>query len=423
MYVRRGDLALAAQTISGVADDPGVTPELALRFAHVLGSDDPALATRLWRRAVRQELEPRLLPVAFSIARRLAIGPESAPIVQRMLASAVPREGVTEEATIVAMSIDQVREFLQARRAEMERFARLHEVGTVPLHLLAPQIGWSLPRLFHEMPLRRERTGVAAGLLHAAHGGRAIAERFPDDPSTWRLHLDVTSVLLAHHIGLLDAVERCFRPLRVPSHLVPALLAMRGDLLDGNPLEVDAAREIVAAADAKHIRLISLSQDTADDNRVSMLLERAAAMGGLALTWNDDVRSAIAIGKPAVNISAVVAGLEGTGEITSAKAGEARARLGVAGAEAPLGGMVAKGSTLLCHANTIHELAQAGLLQAACRALHVHAEDDFIAGLRARLLDDGDRTETARWLDELRERLNRGIQDGTYELLPIVPVL
>jgi hypothetical protein len=43
MYVRRGDLAQAAQTISGVADDPDVTPELALRFAQVLGSDDPAL--------------------------------------------------------------------------------------------------------------------------------------------------------------------------------------------------------------------------------------------------------------------------------------------------------------------------------------------------------------------------------------------
>jgi tetratricopeptide (TPR) repeat protein len=423
MYVRRGDLALAAQTISGVADDPDVTPELALRFAQVLGSDDPTLATKLWRRAVKQELDPRLLPVAFSIARRLAIGPESAPIVQRMLASAVPREGATEEATVVAMSIDQVREFLQARRAEMERFSRLHEVGTVPLHLLAPQMGWSLPRLFHEMPLRRERTGMAAGLLLAEHGGRAIAERFPDDPGTWRLHLDVTSVLLAHHIGLLDAVERCFRPLRVPSHLVPALLAMRGDLLDGNPLEVDAAREIVGAAAANRIGLISVGQDTGESGRLGLLLERAAEMSGMVLTWDNDARSASANGKPAINISGVVAGLEGFGEITSTEADEARARLGVAGTEAPVGGVVAKGSALLCHANTIQELSQAGLLEAACRALHINAEDDFIAGLRARLLDDEARTETARWLDDLRERLNRGIQDGTYELLPIVPVL
>ena len=423
MYVRRGDMALAAQTISGIADDPNVTPELALRFAHLLGIDDPTLATRLWRRAVEQELELRLLPAAASIARRLAIGPESAPIVQRMLASAVPREGATEEATVVTMSIEQLLEFLQARRAEMERFACLHEAGTVPLHLLAPQMGWSLPRLFHEIPLRRERTGTAAGLLLAAHGGRAIAEHFPDDPSTWRLHLDLTSVLLACHLGLLDAVERCFRPLRVPSHLVPALLAMRGALLDGDPMQGDAAREILAATKANRIHIISHVQDTAAPDRVGMLLKRAAAMSAIALAWDDDARSASANGKPVINISGVVASLERFGEITSAEAGEARARLGAAGTEAPISGVVAKGSALLCQANTIQELARAGLLQAACRAFHIHAEDDFIASLRATLLDDEARTETARWLDEVRDRLNRGIQDGTYELLPIVPVL
>lgn len=421
MYVRRGDLALAAETISGVVDDAVITPEQALHFAHVLGSDAPAVATKLWRRAVAQELEPRLLPVALGIAHRLAIGPESAPIVRRMAASAVPMGGATEQAAVISMSIDQMLEFLRARRAEVERLAGLHETGTVPLHLLAPQMGWSLARLFHEAPLRQERTASASGIFLAAHGGRTAADRIPDDPKDWRLHLDVTAVLMAQHLGLLDGVERCFRPLRVSSHLVSTLLSMREELLDGSPTEAGAAREIIAAVEARLILPIPSDHDVATSGLVGTLLDRASVVGGIALTWDDDARAAVAMGQAAVNLSGVVASLERMGEITPVEAANARARLGTAGAEIPVGGMLERGSALLCHWNTIQELAQAGLLKAACRTLRMHADEGFIAELRAGKLDGEARAETAAWLDELRGRLNRGIQDGTYELLPIMP--
>jgi hypothetical protein len=37
--------------------------------------------------------------------------------------------------------------------------------------------------------------------------------------SDWRLHIDVTAILIAAHIGILDYVEKAFKPLRLPSHL------------------------------------------------------------------------------------------------------------------------------------------------------------------------------------------------------------
>ena len=422
MYVRRGHLTLAAKTISPVADDPGITPRVALRLARLLGTEDRTIATLLWRRAVAQDLNADLLPQALDVARRLALGPESAPVVERMAANAVPIGGTTERAPIMSMSIEQLREFLLARKDEMQRFVELHEKGTVPFHLLAPQAGWSLARLFHEAPLLRERAPSSPGLLLAGHGGRAVATSFPHDLRTWKLHLDVTAVLMAHHLGLLDAIERCFRPLRVSSHLVPTLIEMSSDLLDGDPVAVEAAQQITEAVAVGNVFVLPSGGATTVSEPPETLVGRAATSGATVLLWDSNARAAHADGHAVTNPSGIAASLELLGEVTPETALEARRRLGVAGTEPPVGAHTIRGVDLFCHANTIQELARAGLLTSACRAFRVHIEAGVLTHLREQLLEHNRRSETLAWLDELRDRLSRGIEDGTYELLPIVPV-
>ena len=422
MYIRRGDLALAADAIAGIVDAPSVSPEQALRFAYVLGDDAPAVATRLWRRAVAQDIEAELLPTAVTIAHRLALGPESAGIMARMAAQAVPMGDDTRQAHVVSMSMDQVLEFLRARRDEMERFARLHEAGTVPMHLLAPQMGWSFARLFHEAPARRERTGSTGGMLLAVHGGRSAGQA-PSEPIAWRLHVDVTAILMAHHLGVLDAVERCFRPLRISSHLVPSLIAMRSELLDGNPEEADATRAIISAVDAGRILLADQGDGNATvASSADALLDTAAALEGVALLWDEDARAAVSAGGAAVNLPGIVQGLRKMGEIDGVEASEALVRLGTEGRAAPVGDSLGAGAVLVCHANTIQELARAKLLAPACRAFSVHSERSYVSHLRAGHLNASDQRATTAWITGLLDRLNRGNQDRTYELLPAMRV-
>ena len=418
MYIRRGDLALAADAIAGIVDDPGVTPEQALRFAYVLGNDAPAVATRLWRRAVAQEIEAELLPTAITIAHRLALGPESTGIMARMAAQAVPMGEDSRQAHVVSMSVDQVLEFLRGRRNEMERFARQHEAGTIPVHLLAPQMGWSLARLFHEAPARRERTGSTDGMLLAAHGGRTAGQA-PQDPGAWRLHVDITAILMAHHLGVLDSVERCFRPLKVSSDLVPSLIAMRSELLDENPDEAEATRDIISQVDAGRVLLADQGDGSATiAASAGALLDAAAALDGAALLWDEDARAAVAAGAAAVNLPGIVQSLFEMAEIDGVQASDSLVRLGTEGRAAPIGCSLGAGAVLVCHANTIQELARAKLLEPACRAFSVHSERSYVSHLRAGQLDGSNRRATADWVTDLLNRLNRGIQDRTYELLP-----
>lgn len=419
LYLRRGDLSSAARAISSVAADPRLMPEHALRYARLLGKDRPELGRLLWRRAIASPMDDALLPTAFDVARNLSIGAEAAFVVQRMAASAVAINGRTDSASVVSLSIDQLSEFLSERRAEMEHLAGIYANGGGMLHLLAPAMGLSFARLFHGDLQRRERAEPIGGFLPAAYGGRPPRAEFPDDPSSWRLYLDVSAVLMGAHLGILDIVERCFRPLRISSHLVPSLVLIRTEILDGSPDE-DAA----AAAILENLRTGRLSsvENAPDEDAERRLAQLAADEDGAAVLWGEAAARCRSEGLAAANLSGLVAILAGQGRLTPEREAQARRELGVAGDEAPMAIDLALGRPLLFHANTALELARAGLLDDACAAFRVRVEASFVDYLQSSRNNRSEREELGRWLGDLLERLNTGIQDGTYRLLPIAPV-
>jgi len=316
MLVRQGDMALAAKTIAGIIDDPGITPQLALRLAHVFGNDDPMIATRLWRRAVAAEIDISSLPHAIAIARRLSLGAETEKLVQRMAMHAVQAGPELGGAPIVAVSMDQLRELLLARRAELEHFHDLHENGTVPFHLLAPQAGWSLVHMFHQVPLAREADPAIKGLLLAYHGGRSEIRNFPESPSDWRLHLDITAILIAHHLGILDTVERCFLRLHIPSQLVPALLTLRGELLDIDTAADAAAKKIIAAIDRGRLKTTKQTDADSPDELVLAFKQKAKDINGALLLWNEAAIATVQEDISVVNLSGFLENLLRLGAVT-----------------------------------------------------------------------------------------------------------
>lgn len=422
LYVRRGDLSAASKTLSGIASDARLPAEHALRFAKLLSHDDPLLARILWDRAVAAELDARALPVALEVARRLAVGPESAFLAERLAAKAVPMGADTGGASVVSLSTEQLLEFLRNRHLEMQRFADLYARGEVPLHILAPQMGVSIAQLFHrDLALREERHSTV-GFLPAVYGGRTPANVQPADALSWRLHMDVSAVLLAAHLGILDAVERCFRPVRISSYLIPTLLGMRDRVLDQSPEETDAALAIQEAVRAGRVQpMIPVSAEESGGEPEDALVRLAARERGAAVFWDEEARQRAWRGEAVINLCGLVAMLEGQAIMSPAAAAEARTRLGTAGREDPVQATLPEGAPLFFHGNTIQFLAQAGLLAVTCNTFRVHAEPTWLSHIDAEQRARAAHDELGLWIGALLGRLNRGLQDSTYQLLPDRP--
>ena len=423
LLVRRGDLGAASKTLSRVASDPRLAPEHALRFAKLLSHHHPSLARILWDRAVASEIQANWLPTAFEVAQRLAVGPEAAFIVERMAAHAVPISDSVVDSAFVSLSTDELLSFLRDRHLEMQRLANLYARGEVPLHILAPQMGLSFARIYHADLQGREKRDGTGGFLPAAYGGRSMAVPFPPNSSACRMHMDVSAVLLAAHLGILDAVERCFRPIHVSSYLVPALMLMRDHALDHDPEENVAAAGVLAAARSGRLSVIGPA-DSDEDMTASEgeLLRLAVEQGGAAVFWDVPASEVPGRSGPMVNLSGLVAILEASQAITIAEAAEARARLGVTGRQEPITLSLERGSPVFFLANTIQSLAETGILAAVCGEFHVYAQSAWLKHVEAQQRARAANEEIGAWISAIIQRLNLGIQDGTYELLPDRPL-
>jgi len=59
------------------------------------------------------------------------------------------------------------------------------------------------------------------------------------------LHLDVTAVLLAADLGILEKVEQCFAPLRIAPGLLAGLVHQRDRLASHQPSRIAGYRRIL----------------------------------------------------------------------------------------------------------------------------------------------------------------------------------
>ena len=77
----------------------------------------------------------------------------------------------------------------------------------------------------------------------------------PDQGLKWRLHLDITALLLAHHLGILPIVEQAFAPLHIPAALIPAMIGMLDRLQHHQPARLQMYQQIVDLVQQGHCQV------------------------------------------------------------------------------------------------------------------------------------------------------------------------
>src|SRR5690606_23341855 len=100
---------------------------------------------------------------------------------------------------------------LRQKNAEYENAYRS---GVLPIHFYAEGLNLTFSDLFHDE--LKEKEGNERGWsrpLYIRYGGRPLMDGFPQPIDNLRLFVDVSALLLAAHLGVLDTVEQAFAPL------------------------------------------------------------------------------------------------------------------------------------------------------------------------------------------------------------------
>jgi tetratricopeptide (TPR) repeat protein len=275
LQIETGDLqasALTARKFPGLKDVP---PEYLLGIIPLVRPKDPQLAVELWQQVqARAGSDPKLASATAFQSFTLGIEDQAKGLFDVAM-QAVGRP----DAPLKPMSIAETIAFMTEHRQGRAELLKVYRRGEAPIHLVAARLEYPLVRLFFELVGANQLIPVPLSTdpIYARHGTRS-QERSVKWKSTEReVFMDITSLLLAESVGLLDVVERYFSIIHVSGHLTTSLARQLASLQPVQPTRLQDVRRVLDLLEAKKI-----ATTTFDDRQFAPLSDFATTMG---TTW------------------------------------------------------------------------------------------------------------------------------------------
>ncbi len=222
VYFIKGDIKNIAIVARKLRDCPDITTKQLLKIARWIRLEDQPLAQFLWKRATNIADEDVI--TAYKLGHELGLEKELEELTRRMM-----QLGHEKRAGIEALTFDETISLIKQQREHGAKIFEIYHDGNIPIHIIVDELNQLIVTFYHEILQKNETNSNSKGrfVLLARHGGRVLNEGFPDNQSKWRLNLDITAILLAAHLDILNEVENAFQPLRIPAKLMQALLLMQ----------------------------------------------------------------------------------------------------------------------------------------------------------------------------------------------------
>jgi tetratricopeptide (TPR) repeat protein len=437
LYFEKGEfkgLALVSRRLEGRDD---LSTEASVRLARAVQWEDEDLARSLWRKAADQGIPDALVGEALALGFQLSLDDELRPLMSRM-----QDLGSRGEGGVQVKSVDDIALFATQHRDQITHLDTLYKSGRAPIHAIAASLNTSPAFLYHGVLAENELAPdpIRQPYVLIRHGGRGLPPGFPD-PSDEELHLvlDVTALLVAQHLQILPEIERAYGPLQMPQDVVRSLIWMRERLTFHQPSRIDNYRQIVDLVEQGSLKVAGVELppdyegailiDLLGEDWVS-LLEEARAINGCVVDYLplrrfglDDPLAEVSaeyldhLG----NMRAIIQALRDSGPLSASEFEAALDGLGTEGQIAPSDRVPNLGSCLYLMGKIPEELARVDLLRTVVQQFEVYIQSDELAQARAALRQHSQMAELTEWLDDLISKVSRGIDTGTYLLLPRKP--
>jgi nucleoside phosphorylase len=424
-------LAVTARTLLG-RDDVGA--QSLVRAARLVLLEHKELARELWRRAKEDVFDdPNLVVEALLLANALgfdAQGPEVKPLYERMQEFTAEGRGPAH-----VLHGDQLRAWAEESLRQRYVVTENYYKGKIPSHLYAETQQIQLAELLHRIPEENRRNPRPAlqPAVFIRHGGRSAAEELAKRSRSWRLHLDITALLVAADLEVLELLERCFAPLHISRLLPTALIAQRENLRPSLPAQEEVNRTITSLLDRGTLHLIERDSNTADAHsdladlmgkeRLSVLLHARDEGGfviGIPTPITDQGKVPVALpdelNERITECMAVAMSLRSGGDLSEGEYERAIESIGRETEDRNVQpNAFPQGTKLFLIGDSVSKLAKAGVLGLASERFEVFIDAGYAGAVRGAVENSERRAETEAWVARLIERLRAGLENNLYE--------
>ena len=215
----------ALMTLAQLAGQQGLTPDRALQLAKLAAQKAPD--------------DPRILMAAHWLHFRLGRDDEADP---NWLKRAYELSSA-DQGPLWSMNLQEiVTEWMPNRRDRLEEVERKWLSGEIPMSLAASELNISFAHLLLYIPDQNTAAldGRRRRILPIVTGGRNPVALQQD----WTIGLDVTSILILSHLGLLETAVEAFHHVKLSPDIMEFLLRERDQVRFHQPSRIAAAKQV-----------------------------------------------------------------------------------------------------------------------------------------------------------------------------------
>ncbi|WP_287453724.1 caspase family protein [Leptolyngbya sp. UWPOB_LEPTO1] len=434
LQIDHGDLQGIAQTATRLLRNEKVSPGVLLRAARCLLIEDFHLARRLWQRAVVGDIDNNLLREVITLGYNLGLDRELRPFIHRAQTLALTGQGPFQ-----IVSVSELLKREQESIASAEAMNSQYDAAEIPIHLIAQSRNISLSGIFHSLlnANASEPNPLFQAPIFIRHGARLFPKITLESTLQRRLHLDISALLVAAHLGILDVLERRFHPIRISPALPTALLQESEYFTIQQPSQLASCREILRLHKAKQLQQLpsSLTLDSESllehlNKQTAILLQQARRENGFVVEFlplerfdEDETFQPIVLEgsdqQRLINCRAVIEVLREEGSLSQAAYDSAVENLPDL-SRVPVSQRPIRNDALFVNSELIRSLAGSDLLAKLCRHFRVFVVGQCIDEAQAAVDGNEAATEMVQWIRELMQRISDGLVQGQYEMISVL---
>jgi len=354
----------------------------AFQWSRMMRVEEPGLARRLLELAITTDLDDELVGPAMYDALNLRLGAEADSLMARMHARAM--SGADD---VRLLTIEDLPSLIAEQQAHVAETEAMYLDGALPVHLFLSHDPVEFA-LLHLGPNRKTDGGMRPWPVR--HGTRPATVEYDLPWSQWRLHLDISALLVATRLELLEAIESHPGGVVVPADVPLLLLSMETGCRER--ADATVAERILAA------RLVPAGVDDVDVVPVSA--DERESPGGEA--------------DSTVPLATLVASLASR-RILDAEMAERMLDGLSANASAAV---PADGFALQLDGAAIQRLAAFDALSLVTDRFDVRCDGAFLEQVKWAREEAAAARDAAEALAGLRTRVATGLETGVYRLMP-----
>lgn len=433
------ELAVTARTLlipasSNLVGRGEVGPQTLIRAASWVSFEDEELAKDLWRQAAQlTDNQPALLAELVTTGHTLGLDKEIKPYFEQMIAHSRLGGG--------AVQLISLKQLIARQRKHEQKLVELqhdYEGGALPLHMLAAPLKRTMAEILHGFPEqhRKEVEPLRQARIFVRHGGRPLHDQVIKSSEQWRLHLDISALILGEDLGILDEVENTFKPLFISSETTSALIMQRHKLRRVQPSQVDQCAKLLRLLkENKAQRLeIEVEREPIADASLANVAKRKGPKWSVALSQARSEQAFLVDYFPlrsnevspkkiilphqyrtyVIDCRAILNNLKTHGWIAEDKYIQALDALGNEKHSRSTVPNLTEGSKLYLMGNIAGVLADADILELTCNYYRVFIDAAYAKYAQGLIESRANAEQLGDWLDKLSRRLRNGLANGTY---------